>query len=138
MKIVEYVLIRVLALSMVVFSLSGCLWGKNDGLVFNEQQRVIMEPSVLAHGIIVEQPVVSVENYATVAKVNMSNSQSEAVTIMYRLYWYDNNGLKIATTHDIQQTIPANLSISVSNQSTSSLARNVRIYVFLPKTLGEK
>ncbi|AIN62666.1 Predicted periplasmic lipoprotein [Providencia stuartii] len=97
-----------------------------------------MEPAVLAQGIIVEQPVVSVENYATVAKINMSNSQPNPMTVMYRLYWYDDKGLKIATTHDLQQMIPANSVISVNAESTSSLARNVRVYVFLPQMLGDK
>lgn len=129
---------RCLVLGSVLLSLSGCIWGKRDGLVFNEQQSVIMEPSVLAHGVIVEQPVVSVDNYATVATINMSNSQPKAVTVMYRLYWYDDKGLKIATSHDLLQSIPANSSVSVSAQSTSPLARNVRIYVFLPQVLGEK
>lgn len=129
---------RCLLLSTVILSLSGCIWGKNDGLVFNEQQSVIMEPSVLAHGVIVEQPVVSLDNYATVAKINMSNSQPKAVTVMYRLYWYDDKGLKVATSHDLQQSIPATSSISIDAQSTSPLARNVRIYVFLPQVPGEK
>lgn len=112
--------------------------GKRDGLVFNERQSVIMESSILAHGVIVEQPVISVENYATVAKITMSNSQLEPVSVMYRLYWYDDKGLKIATTHDLQQLIPANSMVTVTAQSTSSFARNVRIYVFLPQTVGEK
>lgn len=97
-----------------------------------------MEPSVLAHGVIVEQPVVTIDNYATVARINMSNSQPKAVTVMYRLYWYDDKGLKVVTSHDLQQLIPANSSMSVNAQSTSPLARNVRIYVFLPQVSGEK
>ncbi|EMF4708576.1 YcfL family protein [Providencia stuartii] len=138
MKKIWGTLIRILTLSAVVLALSACSWGKRDGLVFNDQQRVIMEPAVLAQGIIVEQPVVSVENYATVAKINMSNSQPNPMTVMYRLYWYDDKGLKIATTHDLQQMIPANSVISVNAESTSSLARNVRVYVFLPQMLGDK
>lgn len=132
------VVARLLMLSSIAFVLAGCSMGKRDGLVFNERQSVIMESSILAHGVIVEQPVVSVENYTTVAKITMSNSQSEPVTVMYRLYWYDDKGLKIATTHDLQQSIPANSMITVDAQSTSSFARNVRIYVFLPQTIGEK
>ncbi|MDX4945091.1 YcfL family protein [Providencia manganoxydans] len=132
------VVTRCLVLSTILLSLSGCIWGKRDGLVFNEQQSVIMEPSVLAHGVIVEQPVVTIDNYATVARINMSNSQPKAVTVMYRLYWYDDKGLKVVTSHDLQQLIPANSSMSVNAQSTSPLARNVRIYVFLPQVSGEK
>lgn len=131
-------LVRILTLSSIIFVLGGCSIGKRDGLVFNERQSVIMESSILAHGVIVEQPVISVENYATVAKITMSNSQLEPVSVMYRLYWYDDKGLKIATTHDLQQLIPANSMVTVTAQSTSSFARNVRIYVFLPQTVGEK
>ncbi|MCW2254294.1 uncharacterized protein YcfL [Providencia alcalifaciens] len=129
---------RLLTLSSIIIVLGGCAIGKRDGLVFNERQSVIIESSILAHGIIVEQPVISVENYATVAKITMSNGQLEPVAVMYRLYWYDDKGLKIATTHDLQQVIPANSMVTVTAQSTSSFARNVRIYVFLPQTVGEK
>lgn len=129
---------RLLTLSSIIIVLGGCAIGKRDGLVFNERQSVIMESSILANGIIVERPIVSVENYVTVAKITMSNSQPEPVKVMYRLYWYNDKGLKIATTHDLQQSIPANSMITVSAHSTSSFARNVRIYVFLPQTVGVK
>lgn len=122
-----------LTLGAVIIALSGCSWGKRDGIVFNEQQSVIMEPSLLARGVIVERPIVSIDNYATVATINMSKSQPEPVTVMYRLYWYDNKGLKVAETDDLQQLIPANSAVNVRAQSTSSLAHNVRIYVFLPQ-----
>ncbi|MDD9341664.1 MULTISPECIES: YcfL family protein [Providencia] len=128
---------RLFVLCIMTFVLSGCIWGKNNGLIFNEQQRIVMEPSVLAEGIIVENPIIRVENYQTVATINMSNIQAYPVAVLYRIYWYDEKGLKIETTASLEKKIPANSSVSVKAINPSPLARNVRIYIFLPPTAGE-
>lgn len=128
---------RLFILCILAFVLSGCIWGKNNGLIFNEQQRIVMEPSVLAEGIIVENPIIRVENYQTIATINMSNIQAYPVAVLYRIYWYDEQGLKIETTASLQQKIPANSSVSVKAINPSPLARNVRVYVFLPPKAGE-
>ena len=128
---------RFFALSIMIMILSGCLWGKKNGLIFNEQQRIIMEPAVLAEGIIAESPVIRVENYQTTATINISNVQPQAVKVLYRLYWYDEQGLRIETSAVLTQQIPENSMVSVNAMSTSPSARNVRIYIFLPPKAGE-
>ncbi|HBO22773.1 YcfL family protein [Providencia sp.] len=128
---------RFFALSIMIMVLSGCLWGKKNGLIFNEQQRIIMESAVLAEGIIAENPIISVENYQTAATINISNIQPQAVTVLYRLYWYDEQGLRIETSAVLTQQIPGNSMVTVNAVSLSPLARNVRIYIFLPPKAGE-
>src|SRR5699024_6499538 len=98
---------------------------------------IVIEPSVLAEGIIVENPIIRVENYQTIATINMSNIQAYPVAVLYRIYCYDEQGLKIETTASLQQKIPANSSVSVKAINPSPLARNVRVYVFLPPKAGE-
>ena len=126
-----------LILSSILLLLSGCLWNKKSGLIFNEQQRVIMEPAVLAEGIIVENPIISVANYQTLVSIKMSNMQDKPVTVFYQLYWYDEQGLKIETSAKLVQRIPANSTININAVNLSPLARNIRVYVFLPPKAGE-
>ncbi|MGG4610198.1 YcfL family protein [Providencia sp. Me31A] len=128
---------RIVLLGLMVMSVTGCLSQKPQGLVFNQRQSIIMEPSVLAQGVIVEKPVVNVENHRTVASVSMSNVQAEAVNIAYRLYWYDEQGLKIDTSGILQQTIPANSVVTVQGMTSSPRASHVRVHVFLSPKAGE-
>lgn len=128
---------RMLILSSILLLLSGCLWSKKNGLIFNEQQRVIMEPAVLAEGIIVENPIINVANYQTIVSIKMSNMQDQSVTVFYKLYWYDEQGLKIETSAKLVQQIAANSTVSVNAANLSPLARNIRVYVFLPPKAGE-
>lgn len=129
---------HIVLLGLMIVSLSGCLSKKPQGLVFNQQQSIIMEPSVLAQGIIVEKPVINVENHRTVASISMSNVQPESVNIAYRLYWYDKQGLKIDTSGILQQTIPANSAVTVQGMTSSPRASHVRVHVFLSPKAGEE
>lgn len=128
---------RIVLLGLMVISLSGCLSNKPQGLVFNQQQSIIMEPSVLAQGVVVEKPVVSLENPQVRVSISMSNIQPEAVNIAYRLYWYDKQGLKIETSDTLQQAIPANSAVTVQGFASSPRATNVRVHVFLSPKAGE-
>ncbi|QKJ51574.1 YcfL family protein [Providencia rettgeri] len=129
---------RIVILGLMAVLLTGCLNNKPQGLVFNEQQRVIMEPAVLAQGVIVESPVISVENHQTVATLSMSNLQPDAVEIAYRLYWYDKQGLKVDTSSILHQQIAANSTETIQAMTSSSRASNVRVHVFLSPKSREK
>lgn len=128
---------RIALLALVTVLLSGCVFKKTQGLVFNEQQRIIMEPAVLAQWVIVENPVIGNENHQTIATINMSNSQSEVVNIAYRLYWYDKQGLKVDTSNIMHQQIAANSVAKVRAVTSSPRATNVRVHVFLSPKAGE-
>ncbi|MEQ4731587.1 MULTISPECIES: YcfL family protein [Providencia] len=128
---------RIALLALVTVLLSGCIFKKTQGLVFNEQQRIIMEPAVLAQGVIVENPVIGSENHQTIATINMSNSQSKVVNIAYRLYWYDKQGLNVETTNTLYQQIAANSDVEVRAVTASPRATNVRVHVFLSPKAGE-
>ncbi|MBS0924609.1 YcfL family protein [Providencia sp. JGM181] len=127
----------VATLGLLMLFLSGCAWNKKTGLSFNVQQRIVMEPSVLAAGVIVEKPVIKVGNVTATATINMSNIEKKPVTVMYRIFWYDEQGLRVDSTKSQPQVIPANSSVMLKEVTTSPLARNARIYVFLPSTAGE-
>ncbi|MEQ5125705.1 YcfL family protein [Providencia zhijiangensis] len=127
----------VATLGLLMLFLSGCAWNKKTGLSFNDQQRIVMEPSVLAAGVIVEKPVIKVGSVTATATINMSNIEKKPVTVMYRIFWYDEQGLRVDSTKSQPQVIPANSSVMLKEVTTSPLARNARIYVFLPSTAGE-
>ncbi|MBQ0531773.1 YcfL family protein [Providencia rettgeri] len=128
---------RIALLALVTVLLSGCIFKKTQGLVFNEQQRIIMEPAVLAQGVIVENPVIGSENHQTIATINMSNSQPKVVNIAYRLYWYDKQGLNVETSNTLYQQIAANSDVKVCAVTSSPRATNVRVHVFLSSKAGE-
>ncbi|MEQ5753659.1 MULTISPECIES: YcfL family protein [unclassified Providencia] len=128
---------RIALLALVTVLLSGCIFNKTQGLVFNEQQRIIMEPAVLAQGVIVENPVIGSENHQTIATINMSNSQPKVVNIAYRLYWYDKQGLNVETSNTLYQQIAANSDVKVRAVTSSPRATNVRVHVFLSSKAGE-
>lgn len=128
---------RIMLLALITAVLSGCVFKKNSGLVFNEQQRIIMEPAVLAQGIIAENPVVSIENHQTIATMSISNVQSEVVNIAYQLYWYDKQGLKVDTSSVLHQQIAANSAVKIRAVTSSPRASNVRVHVFLSPKAGE-
>jgi uncharacterized protein YcfL len=127
----------VATLGLLMLFLSGCAWNKKTGLSFNDQPRIVMEPSVLAAGVIVEKPVIKVGSVTATATINMSNIEKKPVTVMYRIFWYDEQGLRVDSTKSQPQVIPANSSVMLKEVTTSPLARNARIYVFLPSTAGE-
>lgn len=137
MKILGTTMNRTVLLATLVVLLSGCLYKKPQGLVFNEQQRVIMEPSVLAQGIIVENPIVSMENHQHIATINISNVQSNAVNIAYRVYWYDKQGLKVDTSAASEQSLLPNSTAQIRAITSSPRADNLRIHVFLSPKTGE-
>lgn len=137
MKRAALVLKYATILSLLTAFLSGCVWNKKTGLSFNEQQRVVMEPSVLAAGVIVEKPVINVGSITATTTINMSNIEKTPVTVLYRIFWYDEQGLRVDSTKSQPQMIPANSSVMLKEVTTSPLARNARIYVFLPSTAGE-
>lgn len=127
----------VATLGLLTLFLSGCVWNKKTGLSFNDQQRIVMEPSVLAAGVIVEKPVIKVGSVTATATINMSNIEKKPVTVLYRIFWYDEQGLRVDSTKSQPQVIPANSSVMLKEVTTSPLARNARIYVFLPSMAGE-
>ncbi|MTC59259.1 DUF1425 domain-containing protein [Providencia rustigianii] len=137
MKRAEGTLKYIATLGLLMILLSGCAWNKNTGLAFNEKQRIVTEPSLLAAGVIVENPVIKVGNVTATATINMSNIDSKPVTVLYRIYWYDEQGLRVDSSKSEPQVIPANSSVMVKEVSTSPQARNARIYVFLPSKAGE-
>lgn len=128
---------RAVLLGTLVVLLSGCLYKKPQGLVFNEQQRVIMEPSVLAQGIIVENPIVSMVEHQLVATINISNVEPKAVNIAYRLYWYDKQGLKVETSAIAEQLLLPSSTEQIRAVTSSPRADNLRIHIFLSPKAGE-
>ncbi|MEA9444688.1 DUF1425 domain-containing protein [Candidatus Fukatsuia symbiotica] len=89
---------------LVPVVLLGCADLK--GIAVNQQQMLVMDPSVLTTGILVTSPivirqitlnkgVVSNRSVSRTATVVLNNTQAKAVQIMYRFYWYDAEGLDL-------------------------------------------
>lgn len=127
----EFSLLGVITLMLVM--LTGCLSNKQNGLNLNQSQLVVMEPSVLASGVIVETPRITQQNNGmTSASISISNVHHQPANIMYRLYWYDANGLRIGKPKDNPLMLAADSVKTIVADNPAPQANHVRIYVFLP------
>lgn len=112
--------------------LSGCLSSHSDNkLYFNRQQAIIMEPSVLAVGIVAGQPILEHHTNGTRATVMLSNTQSYPVSIHYRFYWYNEQGLEVSPAGHVNDvTILGDGDTEISADVPDKTISYVRVYLF--------
>ena len=112
--------------------LSGCLSSHSDNkLYFNRQQAIIMEPSVLAVGIVAGQPILEHHTNGTRATVMLSNTQSYLVSIRYRFYWYNEQGLEVSPAGHVNDvTILGDGDTEISADVPDKTISYVRVYLF--------
>ena len=82
-----------MALALPAALLMGC--SSPSGIAVNKRQTVVMDPSVLTAGILADTPSISNASGRVMATSVLNNSQSTPVTVHYRFYWYDAQGLDI-------------------------------------------
>lgn len=121
---------RFLMALLPVILLMGC--SSTPRIALNSQQTVIMESPVLTAGIIPGAPSISEVNGRKQASSVLSNSQPHAVTLHYRFYWYDKQGLDLLPIADARTiTVPANSDVVISSLNGNLDAYSVRVYLYL-------
>lgn len=112
--------------------LSGCLSSHSDNkLYFNRQQAIIMEPSVLVVGVVAGQPTIEHQANGTKATVMLSNTQSYPVSIRYRFYWYNEQGLEVSPAGNVNDvTILGDGDTEISGDIPDKTISYVRVYLF--------
>jgi len=121
---------RFLVALLPVFLVLGC--SSRPGIALNNQQRVVMESPVLTAGIIPSSPSVGESGGQKQAVSTLNNNQPHAVTLHYRFFWYDKQGLDLLPVAEARTvTVPANSSVDVSSLNGNLDAYSVRIYLYL-------
>ena len=121
---------RFLMALLPVILLIGC--SSKPTIALNNQQRGGMESPVLTAGIIPGSPAVTDAGGQKKATTTLENNQPHPVTLHYRFYWYDKQGLDLLPIAEARTiTVPANSSVDVSSLNGNLDAYSVRIYLYL-------
>lgn len=122
----RYLMALVLSSAMLV----GC--SSPQGIAVNERQTVVMDSPVLTAGILADNPVMSRTSTGLVATSLLSNTQDTPVTLHYRFYWYDKQGLDIQPVESPRTvTVAANSDSKITSLNSNLDAKRVRLYLFL-------
>ncbi|ATO33658.1 DUF1425 domain-containing protein [Dickeya dianthicola] len=119
-----------LAVLLLGMSLVGC--SKTASLTINSKQTLVLGASVMAAGISASRPSLSRGDAGQQASARISNTSEQPVTLRYRFYWYDQQGLEVPPL-DAGRTavIPAHTDISLVATHANPAASQVRLYLFL-------
>jgi len=121
---------RFLMVLSAFFFLAGC--SSTPGIALNNQQSVIMESPVLTAGIIPGTPSISEQGGRKKATIRLSNNQPKSITLHYRFYWYDKQGLDLLPYADIRTiTVPANSDVDIDSLNGNLDAYRARVYLYL-------
>lgn len=121
---------RFLMAILPVLLLIGC--SSRPGIALNNQQKVVMESPVLTAGIIPSSPSVGESGGQKQVTSTLNNNQPHAVTLHYRFFWYDKQGLDLLPVAEPRTvTVPANSSLEVSSLNGNLDADSVRLYLYL-------
>lgn len=112
--------------------IAGCSTGNNKALMVNDRQTLVMGPSVVSAGISVGMPTIVLQGENRRAYATISNSQDRSVTVNYRFYWYDTQGLDILPFSAARAVVIApGADVTVESLSSNLEARRVRLSLFL-------
>ncbi|WOA51170.1 YcfL family protein [Dickeya solani] len=119
-----------LAALLLGMSLVGC--SKTASLPINSKQTLVLDASVMVAGISASRPSLSRGSAGQQASARINNVSEQPVTLHYRFYWYDQQGLDVPPL-DVSQTavIPAHTDISLVATHANPAASQVRLYLFL-------
>lgn len=110
--------------------LAGC--SSRPAIPVSDEQKLVMESSVLAAGITAEEPSLTLSEIQSSASSTLFNERHEPVKIHYRFYWYDVRGLEM---HPLEAprsvTIPARSSVTLYGSANYLGAHKVRLYLYL-------
>ncbi|WON78470.1 YcfL family protein [Serratia sp. UGAL515B_01] len=119
-----------MALVLSTAMLMGCS-GPQE-IAVNHRQTVVMDPSVLTAGIWADSPSITEDSGGLVARSLLNNTLSTPVTVRYRFYWYDKQGLDILPFEAPRTvTVAATSDAKIESLNSHTDAKRVRLYVFL-------
>lgn len=111
---------------------AGCGSDSHKTLMINNQQTLVMDPSVLTAGITAQPPSIDDQRGQKQAAAVIRNGQSHPVTLHYRFYWYDRQGLDILPYPSVQtMVVPPGATVTVTATSGNLEARQVRLYLYI-------
>ncbi|MBS0969909.1 DUF1425 domain-containing protein [Chimaeribacter arupi] len=111
-------------------ALAGC--SSPQKIALNTQQTVVMESPVLTAGIIADKPTIADASGRKSAASVLSNSQMTPVTVHYRFYWYDAQGLDVLPFQPPRTITLAPASTATIYSLMGNLdADSVRLYLYL-------
>ncbi len=111
---------------------AGCGSDHHKTLMINNQQSLVMDPSVLTAGITADRPSIGDDQGRKRAAAMIHNGQPHPVTLHYRFYWYDRQGLDILPYSSLQTVIiPSGATVTVESINGNIEARQVRLYLYI-------
>jgi uncharacterized protein YcfL len=111
---------------------AGCSSNHHKTLMIDERQSVVMDSSVPTAGISAEQPSVSDDQAGKRASAQLTNHQAYPISIHYRFYWYDRQGLDILPFANVKTVVvPPEASVAVNSYTGNLEAQRVRLYLYL-------
>ncbi|MCV9877708.1 YcfL family protein [Brenneria izbisi] len=123
-------MMRCLSLLLMAGLLAACSTPKV--LTINERQTLVMDAPLLSAGVIADAPSLGLENGKRRASSVLSNDAQQPVTVHYRFYWYDGNGLDILPYDDVQTLVlPPQTEITISSARSNPDVRQIRLHLFL-------
>lgn len=119
-----------MALVLPTVILMGC--SSPQEIAVNERQTVVMDPSVMTAGILADSPSITDASGRLKATSLLSNTQETPVTLHYRFYWYNKQGLDILPFEEPRTvTVGANADAEIYSLNGNLDAKRVRLYLFL-------
>ncbi len=116
---------------LAAFSLLGLSACSSSPPAITISQPLVMGSELLSAGITADTPEIN-RDQAPAAMTRLYNDRDVPITVHYRYYWYDQQGLEIPTPHATQSiAVPAHGSSEVLSSSGSLNARQVRVYIYL-------
>ncbi|AHF74062.1 outer membrane lipoprotein that is part of a salvage cluster [Candidatus Sodalis pierantonius str. SOPE] len=112
--------------------LTGCSGSRDPALIINNQQSLVMDPSVLSAGITAAPPSLTTDRGRLRAYSILSNDHPALVTVYYRFYWYDAQGLDVIPFAATRMLIvPPGGEARVEAVNGNPEAKHARLYLFL-------
>lgn len=111
---------------------AGCGGNHHKSLMIDEHQSLVMDSSVPTAGITADQPAISDDPGGKRAYARLTNHQAYPVSIHYRFYWYDRQGLDILPFASVKTVVvPPQASMVVDAINGNLEAQRVRLYLYL-------
>ncbi|AOV97072.1 hypothetical protein A9798_08885 [Edwardsiella hoshinae] len=112
--------------------LAGC--GSSARIPINAAQRLVMEPALLSAGVTAVAPQLVTRGLLRQAEAQVSYGDGEggeALTLHYRFYWYDRQGLELSPPAPPRSlTLRAGERVTLTSFSRDPQARQVRLYLY--------
>lgn len=106
--------------------------GKPPVLTINERQALVLDASLLSVGITASKPILTTGSEGGKASALLRNTSSQTVTVQYRFYWYDENGLDVLPYDEVRNVlVPPQSEVRIRGVHVGQDVQQVRLHLFL-------